>query len=98
MSVFRVVPDFVVQGCVPRGDGRGGSGYEQITTANDERGNCGIASAGKGTEGSQFIITHCSTLHLDGHYTIFSAIVKGMAIVDRLQIGDMIEMAQIVED
>jgi peptidylprolyl isomerase len=97
----RVVPDFVVQGGDPRGDGWGGPGYKmrtEISTANYERGSCGMASAGKDTEGSQFFITHISTPHLDGRYTIFAKVVKGMEIVDRLQIGDMMKTIQLVQE
>ena len=57
-----------------------------------------MASAGKDTEGSQFFITHISTPHLDGRYTIFAKVVKGMEVVDRLQIGDTIKTIQLVEE
>ena len=97
----RVIPDFVVQGGDPRGDGWGGPGFSlrtEISMANYEQGSCGMASAGKDTEGSQFFVTHISTPHLDGRYTIFGKIVKGMDVVDRLQIGDMITTVQLVEE
>ena len=97
----RVVPDFVVQGGDPRGDGWGGPGYTmrtEISTAKYERGSCGMASAGKDTEGSQFFITHGATPHLDGRYTIFAKTVKGMDVVDRLQIGDTIRTIQLVQE
>jgi cyclophilin family peptidyl-prolyl cis-trans isomerase len=97
----RVVPDFVVQGGDPRGDGWGGPGYTirtEISTANYERGSCGMASAGKDTEGSQFFITHCSTPHLDGRYSLFAKVVEGIEVVDRLQIGDSIKTIQFVEE
>ena len=97
----RVVPDFVVQGGDPRGDGWGGPGYTmrtEISTANYDRGSCGMASAGKDTEGSQFFITHIATPHLDGRYTIFAKVVDGMDVVDRLQIGDSIKTTQLVEE
>jgi peptidylprolyl isomerase len=97
----RVIPNFIVQGGDPRGDGWGGPGYSlrtEISMVNYERGSCGLASAGKDSEGSQFFVTHISTPHLDGRYTIFGKIVKGMDVVDRLQIGDMIMTAQLVEE
>ena len=101
LCFHRVVPDFVVQGGDPRGDGWGGPGYKirtEISMANYERGSCGMASAGKDTEGSQFFITHISTPHLDGRYTIFAKVIKGMEVVDRIQIGDTIKTAQLVEE
>ncbi len=101
LCFHRVVPDFVVQGGDPRGDGWGGPGYQmrtEISTANYERGSCGMASAGKDTEGSQFFITHISTPHLDGRYTIFAKVVKGMEIVDCLQVGDIMKTIQLVQE
>ncbi len=97
----RVVPDFVVQGGDPRGDGWGGPGYTmrtEISTANYERGSCGMASAGKDTEGSQFFITHVATPHLDGRYTIFAKVTEGMEAVNRLQIGDIIRKVQLMQE
>jgi cyclophilin family peptidyl-prolyl cis-trans isomerase len=55
-----------------------------------------MASAGKDTEGCQFFITHISTPHLDGRYTIFAKVVEGMEVADRLQIGDTIQSVRIV--
>jgi cyclophilin family peptidyl-prolyl cis-trans isomerase len=55
-----------------------------------------MASAGKDTEGSQFFITHCSTPHLDGRYTVFGY-TKDMGIVDKIQIGDTIVSVKLVE-
>jgi len=101
LSFHRVVPDFVAQGGDPRGDGWGGPGYAmrtEISAAHYERGSCGMASAGKDTEGSQFFITHIATPHLDGRYTIFAKVVKGMEVVDRLQIGDTIQTIRLAEE
>jgi peptidylprolyl isomerase len=97
----RVVPNFVVQGGDPRGDGWGGPGYSirtEISLVKYERGSCGMASAGKDTEGSQFFITHSATPHLDGRYTIFAKVIKGMDVVDRLQIGDTMKTIQLPEE
>ncbi len=89
----RVVPNFVIQGGDPRGDGWGGPGYTirtEVTMRGYERGSVGIASAGKDTEGCQFFVTHSATPHLDGRYTIFARVVKGMDVVDAIQINDRI--------
>lgn len=89
----RVVPNFVVQGGDPRGDGWGGPGYairSEFGYLRYERGMVGMASAGKDTEGSQFFITHSRQPHLDGRYTIFGRVTAGMDVVDRIQVGDTI--------
>ncbi|HVN48148.1 MAG TPA: peptidylprolyl isomerase [Bacteroidota bacterium] len=96
----RVIPNFVVQGGDPRGDGWGGPDFilrTETSLVKFERGSCGMASAGKDTEGSQFFITHMPTPHLDGRYTIFGTVIQGMEIVDRLQIGDKILSLQLAD-
>jgi peptidylprolyl isomerase len=93
LQFHRVVPNFVIQGGDPRGDGWGGPGYairSEFSFAHFGRGMVGIASAGKDTEGCQFFITHLPTPHLDGRYTIFARVISGQDVVDRIQIGDTI--------
>jgi peptidylprolyl isomerase len=96
----RVVPNFVIQGGDPRGDGWGGPGYtmrSEFGRARYERGMVGVASAGKDTEGCQFFVTHSRQPHLDGRYTIFGRVVSGMEVVDRIQIGDRIVRMKLVQ-
>ncbi len=91
----RVVPNFVAQGGCSRGDGW--SSFN-VTVASElhqkahyhEEGWVGMASAGKDTESAQFFITHSATPHLDGYYTIFAKVVKGMNVVHDLHLGDRI--------
>jgi len=89
----RVVPNFVIQGGDPRGDGWGGPGYSIRSEFSDityGEGSIGLASAGKDTEGSQFFITHSPQPHLDGRYTLFGRVISGMDVVNRIQVGDRI--------
>ncbi|WP_338762825.1 peptidylprolyl isomerase [Bernardetia sp. ABR2-2B] len=92
----RVVPNFVVQGGDPRGDGWGSVDYtirsEFSTFYYDDEGYLGMASAGKDTESCQFFITHSPTPHLDGRYTIFGKVINGMDVVHKLEVGDYIEI------
>lgn len=89
----RVVPGFVAQAGCPRGDGWG-STPETIRSEwpplHYTAGQVGMASAGKDTESCQWFITHCSTPHLDGRYTIFASVVQGMDVVQALEMGDSI--------
>ena len=99
LCFHRVVPDFVAQGGDPRGDGWGGPGYTmrtEVSLASFDAGTCGMASAGRDTEGCQFFITHIAAPHLDGRYTIFAKIVKGMDAVNRIQIDDVIQEVQLM--
>lgn len=94
----RVVPDFVVQGGDPRGDGEGGPGYTMRDEINQRpylRGTVGMALDWADTGGSQFFITHSPQPHLDGRYTVFGQVVAGMDVVDRLQQWDAVRSVRI---
>jgi cyclophilin family peptidyl-prolyl cis-trans isomerase/HEAT repeat protein len=91
LTFHRVVPDFVAQGGDPRGDGEGGPGYSircEMTRRPYRRGVIGMALSGKDTGGSQFFFTHAPQPHLDGRYTAFGEVTRGMDVVDRLLEGD----------
>lgn len=93
LTFHRVVPNFVVQAGDPRGDGNGGPGYTircEISTRPYLRGTVGMALSGKDTGGSQFFITHLPQPHLDGGYTVFGQVTRGMEVVDRIESGDLI--------
>ncbi len=93
LTFHRVVPNFVVQGGCPRGDGWGGPGFtlrSEFSPLRYGTGTIGVASAGKDTEGSQFFITHSPQPHLDGRYTIIGKVVSGMDVVDRIERDDRI--------
>ncbi|MBD0373124.1 MAG: peptidylprolyl isomerase, partial [Pyrinomonadaceae bacterium] len=72
ISFHRVVPNFVIQGGDPRGDGNGGPGYQircEINEVPYSTGAVGMALSGKDTGGSQWFVTHSPQPHLDGGYT-----------------------------
>jgi len=96
----RVVADFVIQGGCPRGDGWGGPGYflpDEIGTRPYVRGTVGMPKAGDDTGGCQLFITHLPTPHLDGRYTVFAQVVDGLAVIDRIRVGDRIRRAEMHE-
>jgi cyclophilin family peptidyl-prolyl cis-trans isomerase len=84
----RVVPDFMIQGGDPRGDGTGGPGYQFEDEFNDhrvERGALAMANSGPNTNGSQFfIVTADACPWLDGKHTVFGNVVSGQDVVDRI--------------
>lgn len=93
LTFHRVVPDFVVQGGDPRGDGWGGPGYtlrDEINRLRYGKGVLGMALSGPDTGGSQFFITLSPQPHLDGSYTAFGRVVKGNAVLERIEQGDKI--------
>ena len=96
----RVVPNFVIQGGDPHGDGNGGPGYYircEYSTEPYERGTVGIATSGKDTGGSQFFIALSAQPHLNGRYTVFGEVISGMANADRIVKRDIIERITIRE-
>jgi cyclophilin family peptidyl-prolyl cis-trans isomerase/HEAT repeat protein len=98
VAFHRIVPDFVVQGGDPRGDGEGGPGYTLRDELNQRpylRGTVGMALDWRDTGGSQFFITHSPAPHLDARYTVFGTVVEGMEVVDRLLPWDVIRRVRI---
>jgi cyclophilin family peptidyl-prolyl cis-trans isomerase len=90
----RVVRNFVAQGGdFDRRDGFGGPDYRIPTEPSFEtfdRGKAGIASSGTDTEGGQFFFMQRWSPHLDGHYTNFGVITRGLDVIDKLQVGDRV--------
>ena len=73
LTFHRVIPDFVIQGGCPIGNGAGGPGYTikcetSAPRQYHDRGVLSMAHRGKDTGGSQFFICHNrqNTQHLDG--------------------------------
>ena len=100
ITFHRVVPNFVIQGGDPRGDGNGGPGYSircEVNQVPYDRGAVGMALSGKDTGGSQWFVTHAPQPHLDGGYTVFGKVVAGMNVVDEIVRGDSIRSISIKE-
>ncbi len=90
-TVFhRVIPDFMIQGGDPAGNGMGGPGYkfEDETKGSphrfDKKGKLAMANAGPNTNGSQFFITVAATEWLTGKHTIFGEVVEGQEVADKI--------------
>jgi peptidyl-prolyl cis-trans isomerase A (cyclophilin A) len=86
----RVIPNFMIQGGDPAGNGMGGPGYqfEDETKGSsykfDKAGKLAMANAGPNTNGSQFFITVAPTTWLTGKHTIFGEVVEGQDVVDKI--------------
>jgi cyclophilin family peptidyl-prolyl cis-trans isomerase/HEAT repeat protein len=99
-TIPRVVPNFVVQAGDPRGDQNGGPGYQircEINEVPYERAAVGMALSGKDTGGSQWFVTHSPQPHLDGGYTVFGHVIRGMEVVDNIVRGDVIRRVVVNE-
>jgi len=88
LTFHRVIPDFMIQGGCPRGDGTGGPGYEFEDEQNDHlvvRGAIAMANRGPNTNGSQFfIVTAGECPWLDGKHTVFGRVSGGLDVVDAI--------------
>lgn len=84
----RVIPGFVIQGGDPLGTGEGGPGYSIKGEFNDipfEEGIVGMArTPNPDSAGSQFFITLGRAKHLDGKYSAFGKVTKGMKVAHQI--------------
>ncbi len=88
VTFHRVIPDFMIQGGDPSGNGTGGPGYtfeDEINEHKVVRGALAMANAGPNTNGSQFfIVTAQQAPWLDGKHTVFGQVREGMSVVDAI--------------
>ena len=105
LTFHRVIPDFVIQGGCPNGNGTGGPGWTIKCETSAERqyhdrGVLSMAHRGKDPGGSQFFICHNrrNTQHLDGVHTCFGKVVEGEDVIDDIRPGDLIFSITIVEE
>jgi peptidyl-prolyl cis-trans isomerase B (cyclophilin B) len=88
LAFHRVIPDFMIQGGCPKGDGTGGPGYTFEDEFNDHpvaRGALAMANAGPNTNGSQFfIVTTDAAPWLDGKHTVFGRVTSGQDVADAI--------------
>ncbi len=106
---FHRVEDWVVQAGDPQSRtlpmdhermGTGGPGYTITSEFNQRPHDRGAVGMARGDDpdsaGSQFYITRRPARGLDGQYTVFGRVTRGMDVVDRLKVGDRIKTIAIV--
>jgi len=100
----RVIPDFVIQGGDPLGNGTGGSGTPIPDEFNnglkhDKAGVVAMANSGRpSSQDSQFYITLAPLSFLDGKYTIFGQVLEGMDIVKKISLVERNKADKPLED
>jgi cyclophilin family peptidyl-prolyl cis-trans isomerase len=89
----RVIDGFMAQTGDPSGTGMGGSKKPNLKAEfNDVKHERGILSMARSSDpnsaNSQFFIMLASSPHLDGQYTAWGRVIKGMEYVDKIKLGD----------
>ncbi|MBN1220460.1 MAG: peptidylprolyl isomerase [Anaerolineae bacterium] len=105
LTFHRVEPGFVIQGGDPLGVGNGGPGYTLPGEFDLTHGEGALAMARlpdqvnprRESSGSQFYITLAPTPFLDGQYSVFGQVEKGMEVVRSINVGDTINHIVIEE-
>ncbi|MFZ5482250.1 MAG: peptidylprolyl isomerase [Myxococcota bacterium] len=92
-TFHRVIPEFMIQGGDPLGDGTGGPGYAFADEGGEKNrferaGLLAMANSGPNTNGSQFFVTEVPVPYLNGKHTVFGDcsnpdVVRKIARVER---------------
>jgi cyclophilin family peptidyl-prolyl cis-trans isomerase len=91
----RVIPQFMIQGGCPKGNGTGGPGYTMKDEFHKElsnlRGTIAMANRGPNTGGSQWFINLVDNCYLDfdkkpysSAHPVFGKVIEGMNVVDEI--------------
>lgn len=103
LTFHRVVPNFVIQGGDPLGNGTGNSGKTiplevKPNLKHDAAGVVAMARSNDPNSAScQFYITLAAVSHLDMNYAVFGCVIEGVDVVKKIAIGDKMSSVKIVE-
>jgi peptidyl-prolyl cis-trans isomerase B (cyclophilin B) len=89
LTFHRIIPNFLIQGGDPKGNGLGGPGWTIPGEFDPElkhiKGTVSMARAAPlDSAGSQFFIMLGTDQSLDGDHAVFARVVEGLSVLDRL--------------
>ena len=100
LTFHRVEPNFVIQGGSPGADEYDGRSREflrdEVGFARNVRGTIGISTRGRDTGDAQIFFNLVDNFRLDRDYTVLARIRDGLAVMDRVQEGDVIDRIEII--
>ena len=92
LTFHRIIPNFMIQGGDPDGNGMGGPGYSvkgEFTSngfENNLKHEPGVLSMARtmipDSAGSQFFLMHAKYPSLDGEYAAFGKVFEGLDVID----------------
>ena len=99
LTFHRVVPNFVIQGGSPGANEYAGDGpfmRDELGLRSHRRGTLGISTRGRDTGDAQIFINLVDNPRLDHNFTVFAEVSAGMAVVDGILEGDVIERVDVL--
>ena len=97
LTFHRVAPNFVIQGGSPGANEYSGEPhYMRDEVGLHYRGTVGISTRGRDTGDAQIFVNLIDSPRLDHTYTVFGTVIDGMAVVDGILEGDVIERVELV--
>jgi peptidylprolyl isomerase len=99
LKFHRVIDGFMAQTGDPDGNGTGGTGQNidaEFSDITHEKGIISMARAfNPNSADSQFFIVLDDSPHLDGQYTVWGKVVKGIEFVDNIKKGDSLANGEV---
>ncbi len=97
LTFHRVAPNFVIQGGSPGANEYSGEPhYMRDEVGLHYRGTVGISTRGRDTGDAQIFVNLIDSPRLDHLYTVFATVIDGMAVVDGILEGDVIERVDLI--
>ena len=88
LKFHRVIPDFMIQGGDPTGTGTGGGPRRLKAEFSQRPHKKGVLSMARSSDPNsascQFFVMHDTSPHLDGQYSAFGVVVRGLEVVDAI--------------